>query len=52
MWLIGTGTGALALLLGLLGKGPRRVLIPLGAGLLAMGLLYGALTACLLGGID
>lgn len=54
MWIILAALGIIAMLSGLLIKAPhtRRTLLFLGTLLLAAGLVYGGLTALLLGGID
>ena len=53
MWMIAAALGMIALVAGLCVKAPRarRVLVILGALLLAAGLAYGVLVALLLGGI-
>ena len=54
MWMIGIGLGIILLAAGFLVKERRlrRVLLVLGAGLLAAGLIYGGLVGLLLSGID
>jgi hypothetical protein len=54
MWIILAALGIIAMLAGLLIKAPdtRRTLLFLGTLLLVAGLVYGGLTALLLGGID
>ena len=53
MWMIGIGLGIILLVVGFLVKERRlrRVLLVLGAVLLAAGLIYGGLVGLLLGGI-
>ena len=54
MWMIGIGLGIILLVVGLLVKERRlrRVLLVLGAVLLAAGLIYGGLVGLLLSGIE
>ena len=54
MWMIGIGLGIILLVVGFLVKERRlrRVLLVLGAVLLAAGLIYGGLVGLLLGGIE
>ena len=54
MWMIGIGLGIILLAAGFLVKERRlrRVLLVLGAILLAAGLIYGGLVGLLLSGID
>ena len=54
MWMIGIGLGIILLAAGFLVKErrPRRVLLVLGAVVLAAGLIYGGLVGLLLGGIE